>query len=165
MSCDVAVSAALLLASFHPASAANPSVIPIVAEAPPATNPLAREPLFARIVGEAESLNDAVERYRAAVKAGDGKALADLSKFQKRVGDLADLDMKGHLELAKRGTDGDLKCILKGIAQDLPKKLDELMTAKGAEAQEVALRDMFYLLRDNVEVITTPPSVQSTDKA
>ena len=66
--------------------------------------------------------------------------------------------MKGHEELAKRGTDGDLKCILKGISMDLGKKLSELVQAPTGAAQDVALRDMAYLLNDNVEVITAPPA-------
>lgn len=159
MSCDVAVSAALLLASFNPGQAAPPRVIPAVAEAPAALNPLAREPLFAGIIGEAKSLKGEVERYRKSVAgASSPKALPRIEAFQQRIAALSDLDMKGHLELAARGTDGDLKCILKGISQDLPRKLDELMKAADAKAQDGALRDMAYLLVDNVEVITAPPA-------
>ena len=69
--------------------------------------------------------------------------------------------MKGHLELAKRGTDGDLKCILRGISQDLPKRLDDLMKADKPDTRDDALKEMSYLLRDNVEVITTPPTAES----
>ncbi len=68
------------------------------------------------------------------------------------------MDMKGHLELAKRGTDGDLKCILKGISQDLPKRLADLETADDPSKREAALKEMSYLLIDNVEVITAPPA-------
>jgi len=74
------------------------------------------------------------------------------------VGELAALDMKGHLELAQRGVDGDLKCILKGISQDLGVKLRDLGQAASGAAQDQALRDMAYLLNDNVEVITAPPA-------
>jgi hypothetical protein len=159
MSCDVAVSAALLLASLNPGQALAPRLIPAVGEAPAAANPLAREPLFAGIVGEAKALNAEVEAYRKGLGAATtAKPLPRLDRFQKRIAALAELDMKGHLELAARGTDGDLKCILKGIAQDLPKKLDELMKAAGPKAQDAALRDMAYLLNDNVEVITAPPA-------
>ena len=52
MSCDVAVSAAILLASFSPAPAAPPEPVPAVAVATNGINPLAREPLFAQIVVE-----------------------------------------------------------------------------------------------------------------
>ena len=69
--------------------------------------------------------------------------------------------MQGHLDLAKRGTDGDLKCILRGISQDLPRKLGEVETASTAASRSAALQDMFYLLRDNIEVITSAPTVTS----
>ena len=157
MSCDVAVSAFLMLASFNPSHALQPRLTPIVATAT-AENPLAREPLFAGIVGEAKSLKDVVETYRKGIKgATASKPLPRLDRFEKRIAALSEADMKGHLELAARGTDGDLKCILRGISQDLPKKMDELMKAADPAAQELALRDMAYLLNDNVEVITAPP--------
>ncbi|HTI67764.1 MAG TPA: hypothetical protein VL460_09505 [Caulobacteraceae bacterium] len=158
MSCDVAVSAALLLASLNPSHALQPRLIPVVSTAP-ATNPLAKEPLFAGIIGQAKSLKDEVETYRKGVKAAAApKPLPRLDRFEKKVAALSELDMKGHLELAARGTDGDLKCILRGISQDLPKKMDELMKAVSPADQELALRDMAYLLNDNVEVITSPPA-------
>jgi hypothetical protein len=158
MSCDVAVSAAILFASFSPGHGAQPRLIPAVATAP-ATNPLAMEPLFAGIVGQAKSLKSEVETYRAGVKGETKPApLPKLDRFEKKIMALSELDMKGHLELAARGTDGDLKCILRGISQDLPKKMDELNKAATPAAQEVALRDMAYLLNDNVEVITSPPA-------
>ena len=160
MSCDVAVSAAILFASLSHTPATAPRLIPVVAAAPAAaSNPLAREPLFARIVGEAKALGSTVETYRADAKAA--KPLPGLDKFQKRVAGLSDLDMKGHLELAARGTDGDQKCILRGISQDLPKKHDDLMKADKPDTQEAALKEMGYLLNDNVEVITSPPTVES----
>jgi hypothetical protein len=158
MSCDVAVSAMLLLASFNPSQALAPRIIPVVTVAP-AGNPLAMEPLFAGIIGEAKALQGEVEKYREGLKGAEaGKPLPRLDRFGKRIAALSDMDMKGHLELAARGTDGDLKCILRGISQDLPRKLDELMKAEGPKAQDVALRDMAYLLVDNVEVITAPPA-------
>jgi hypothetical protein len=43
----------------------------------------------------------------------------------------------------------------------LPRKLAEVDTAKDATAKDAALEEMVYLLRDNIEVITTPPTVQS----
>jgi hypothetical protein len=159
MSCDVAVSAALLLASLNPSQAMAPRIVPAVAELPVGANPLAREPLFAGIVGEAQALNAEVEGYRKAVAGSERlKPLPRFDRFQKRIAALSALDMKGHLELAARGTDGDLKCILRGISQDLPKKLDDLMKAADGKAQDLALRDMAYLLVDNVEVITAPPA-------
>ena len=159
MSCDIAMSAAILLASFHPAPSARPPLLLALAEAPVGQNPLAREPLYADIVRRAGALKAQVQTYRAA-PAG----LAPLPRFDAFKADVDALsaqDMQGHLDLAKRGTDGDLKCILRGISQDLPRKLDEVEKASTATARSTALQDMFYLLRDNIEVITSPPTVTS----
>jgi|WetSurMetagenome_2_1015567.scaffolds.fasta_scaffold227240_2 hypothetical protein len=156
MSCDAAAAAFLFLASASPASPA-PGPVPAVATAP---KPVAQQPLFASIVVRAAKLKTEVEAYRTpALKASAGLVqLPGFDKFQARIGELADLDMQGHLELAKTGQDGDLKCILKGISQDLPLKLKDLMQAQTGAAEDSALRDMAYLLRDNVEVITAPPT-------
>jgi hypothetical protein len=158
MSCDVAAAAFLVLASAHAGPTAP--LIRIDAPAAAAVSPLASEPLFADIVTRAAKLKADTEAYRKqTVKAANGTlALPRFDDFQTRVAALSDLDMQGHLELAKRGTDGDLKCILRGISQDLPKKLAELAAAKSAPDQDQALRDMSYLLNDNIEVITAPPA-------
>ena len=162
MSCDVAMSAAILLASFQPGAARAPDAAPtpifMRIAATPAVNPLSREPLYADIVARAGALRAQVEAYRAA------SASAPLPGFDRFKGDIAALsalDMQGHVDLAKRGTDGDLKCILKGISQDLPKKLAEVEQASGADARSESLKEMTYLLRDNIEVITSPPTVES----
>lgn len=163
MSCDVAMSAAILLASFHPAAgqarAEQPRLIYVADAAVAAINPLAREPLYADIVRRAETLRTQVTAYRTAV--GSGGALAGFVRFKSDVDALSALDMQGHVDLAKRGTDGDLKCILKGISQDLPKKLADVEQASTTDAKSTALEEMFYLLRDNIEVITAPPTVES----
>jgi hypothetical protein len=165
MSCDLALSAALLLASFHPGAAvtaqAAPSLLIQAADTAPAApmNPLAREPLYADIVKRAAALRAEVQAYQAGVSGL--AALPRFDQFKADVAALSALDMQGHLDLAKRGTDGDLKCILKGISQDLPRKLTEVEGAATAEARASALKDMFYLLRDNVEVITAMPTVTS----
>ena len=161
MSCDIALSAAILLASFHPGSREAPrlmlaSLADAAAPAAAALNPLAREPLYADIVRRAGVLKGEVATYRAA-PAGTGP-LPGFDAFKTDVAALSALDMQGHVDLAKRGTDGDLKCILKGISQDLPRKLAEVEQAATADARTAALQDMFYLLRDNVEVITSPPA-------
>lgn len=158
MSCDVAAAAFLFLASAHTGPGAP--VIRIDAPAAAAISPLAKEPLFADIVKRAAKLKADTDAYRKqTAKAANGSlALPRFDDFQTRIAALSDLDMQGHLELAKRGTDGDLKCILKGISQDLPKKLADLAAAKTAPDQDQALRDMSYLLNDNVEVITAPPA-------
>ena len=161
MSCDVAMTsaAALLFAAFHPGSGAAPPRLEWIATVPVAAaeNPLAREPLYADIVHRAQGLKDAVSAYRSAPPAAGGAALPGFPQFKADVAALSALDMQGHVDLAKRGTDGDLKCILKGISQDLPRKLDEVEQAATPDARSAALQDMFYLLRDNVEVITSPP--------
>ncbi|WP_174300391.1 hypothetical protein [Caulobacter sp. S45] len=159
MSCDIAMSAAILLASFHPGPHATPQLmLAALADAPApaagAINPLAREPLYADIVRRAGLLKAEVSTYRAA-PAGT-TPLPGFAAFKTDVAALSDLDMQGHLDLAKRGTDGDLKCILRGISQDLPRKLTEVEQASTADARSAALQDIFYLLRDNVEVITSP---------
>jgi hypothetical protein len=158
MSCDVAASAAILLATLagpgqgrHPAPPRLTQIAWVRATTvSAAVNPLAQEPLYADIVRRATRLRQETEAYRAGLKGSPAKA--DPDGFA---------DLQGHLDLAKRGTDGDLKCILKGISQDLPRKLAEVEGAKDPAAKDAALEDMFYLLRDNVEVITTPPTVQS----
>ena len=69
----------------------------------------------------------------------------------------AALDMQAHRSLAERNLDGDLKCILRGISEDLPLKLKALEEAKSTTERDTAIADMGYLLNDNVEVITAPP--------
>ncbi len=140
MSCDAIAAAAFLWLAAGPATIAAP-------EAPPA---VAHEPLFNDIITTARALKVEAEGYRTG-----NRPLAGV--FPKRIGELARLDMEGHTALAKRGVDGDLKCILKGIAEDLPLKLSEVQAAADPKARDRALRDMVYLLNDNVEVITAPP--------
>lgn len=156
MSCDVAVSAFLMFASASPAGH-QPLLIPAVATVAPQS--VAGEPLFADIVGRAGRLKAEILAYRnpSLAAAPQAKTLPRFDAIEKQIAELAALDMQGHLELAKRGTDGDLKCILKGISQDLPLRLKDLQAASTGKAQDQALRDMAYLLNDNVEVITAPP--------
>ncbi|MFZ3008360.1 MAG: hypothetical protein WA047_19515 [Phenylobacterium sp.] len=146
MSCDAAASLAVLWLAATGPMTPGPGL-----STPPAA--VAQEPLFADIVTRAGNLKAQVDGVRA------GKALP--SDFRSQIGELAALDMQGHLLLAKRGTDGDLKCILRGISQDLPLKLHAVTAAATPKDRDLALRDMAYLLNDNVEVITTPPTVTS----
>lgn len=118
---------------------------------PPPPPAVAQEPLFADIVARAGSLKAAVEAFKAAPVTPE---------FKRGIAELAALDMQGHFTLAKRGTDGDLKCILKGIAEDLPLKLKALEAAASEKDRLRAVQDMGYLLNDNVEVITSPPEGQ-----
>lgn len=149
MSCDaVAFSALLWLAS---AGGAPLQATPAVAVAPPVVS---AEPLYADIVRRAGALKGEVDAYGQATTLD---VLPGYEAFKVRIAELAALDMKGHEDLKARGVDGDLKCILRGIAQDLPLRLEEVDKAETPKARETALREMGYLLRDNVEVITAPP--------
>lgn len=160
MSCDaVAVSAMLWMASFNPGQAAPTA--PAVAQQPAAPASVAGEPLFRDIVKRARQLKAETEAYRQALAkadpAGAALKLKAFDAFSARIGDLSALDMKGHVTLKERGAVDDLKCILRGISQDLPEKLTAVGAATTIKAQDLALRDMVYLLNDNVEVITAPP--------
>lgn len=154
MSCDaVAFSALLWLTAASPTAGAASA--PAAVEHP---RSVAGEPLFADIVSRAGRLKAQTEALSATNLEGDLGAASWFPAFQTGIGELADLDMKGHVVLAARGTDGDLKCILKGIAQDLPVKLSDLKAATTAKTRLAAMKELSYLLRDNVEVITSPPA-------
>lgn len=138
MSCDAIAAAAFLWLASSSAPAAT-AAAPVVA--------VAQEPLFIDIV------------RRAAALKGEAQAGAtDLAGFKARTGELAALDMQGHVLLRERGTDGDLKCILKGISEDLAVKMAAVEAASDAQGRKLALDDMAYLLNDNVEVIQAPPA-------
>ncbi len=158
MSCD-AISMSLTLWLAAAGSGGAPATLQnqLAIVTPPPS--VAQEPLFADIVKRAKGLKAEVEAYRKAGAGPDGKpaALADFDSFSQRIASLSDADMQGHLELLKRGVTDDLKCILRGISQDLTAKLKDVTAAPDAKAREIALRDMSYLLNDNVEVITAPP--------
>jgi hypothetical protein len=161
MSCDVAAAAFLLLASAHTGQPAQPVWTPVAAVSPMAApSSVAGEPLFADIVKRAGALRGAVTDYRKALAtaAAAPAALPAYDAFTQKIGELAALDQQGHVLLKARGTDGDLKCILHGISQDLPLKLAAVGAAKTAHDEDLALRELDYLLRDNVEVITAPPA-------
>ena len=145
MSCGIALAAALLLSDPNVAlAAAEPAA---VAGAPIS---IAAEPLFADIASRAGALKTVVDGW-------NGVPPPDFAAFRGRAEELAALDMQGHLILKERGTDGDLKCILRGISEDIPLKLAAVETAADASARATALSELSYLLNDNVEVITTPP--------
>jgi len=160
MSCDaVAFSAMLWMASFSPGQAATAA--PAVLQQPAVPPSVAGEPLFLDIVKRAKQLKAETEAYRKTLAGADptgaAKALKGFDAFGARIGELSALDMKGHVTLKERGAVDDLKCILRGISQDLPDKLTAVGAAKTLKDQDLALRDMAYLLNDNVEVITAPP--------
>jgi len=154
MSCDVAaIAASLWLAST--AAVAPPPVTPAVDRPTPPS--VASEPLFVDIVKRAGLLKERTAAYEKGALDAGFDHMAGASDFETAVAQLSDLDMKAHVDLVSRGYSDDLKCILKGISQDLPVKMKALEAAPDPKARHDALQDMFYLLRDNVEVITAPP--------
>ncbi|HYD26210.1 hypothetical protein [Brevundimonas sp.] len=154
MSCGVALAVSLLLSDPNVAiAAAQP---PAAADAPVS---VAGEPLFADIVARSGLLRGEVQGWMAAGFAdrADFFSGADFLGFKARAAELAGLDMQGHLILKERGVDGDLKCILRGISEDIPVKVAAVEAATTPAERGVALDELAYLLNDNVEVITAPP--------
>lgn len=147
MSCGLALAAALMLS--NPDVAAAAALPPPPADAPVS---VASEPLFADIVARSTRLKALVDGWAGVMPAADAFAA-----FRAETEALAALDMQGHLILKERGTDGDLKCILRGISEDMPKKVEAVTAAASPREQAVALSELAYLLNDNVEVITAPP--------
>lgn len=154
MSCGVALTLSLLLSDPNVAMAAAQP--PAAADAPVS---VAGEPLFADIVARSGVLRTEVQGWLAA-GAGDQAEFFSgpaFSRFKSQASELAALDMQGHLILKERGTDGDLKCILRGISEDIPVKVAAVEGAATPAERRVALDELAYLLNDNVEVITAPP--------
>lgn len=150
--CGMALAASLALADLYGAGSASLAAT--------AVSPLAGEPLYSDIVTRARGLEAVIDAFRGTpgLKASAAPvSMADFPAFKARVAELSALDMKGHLDLAARKSDGDLKCILKGISQDLPKKLSAVEMAKTGAEEDAALDELRYLLDDNVGVITAPP--------
>ncbi len=158
MSCGVALAVSLLLSDPGVAMAAAQP--PAVADAPVS---VAGEPLFADIVLRSGALKGVVDQWRANL-AADNAWFVDagaFGRFKVETEGLAALDMQGHLILKARGTDGDLKCILRGISEDIPVKVAAVEGAVTPAARTVALDELAYLLNDNVEVITAPPQPEA----
>ena len=155
MSCGLLLAASLLLS--------DPTLVPALAQTPPAATAapasVANEPLFADIVARSGSLKAIVDGWAANGTAdADGfAASAVFSGFKIQAAELAAADLQGHLVLKERGTDGDLKCILRGISEDMPVKVAAVEAATDKPARDLALSELAYLLNDNVEVITSPP--------
>ena len=154
MSCDVAAIAASLWLASTAAVAPAPAAPAVDRPTPPS---VASEPLFVDIVKRAGLLKAQAQAFEKGSLGADFDHTAGASDFETAVAQLSELDMQGHVELKSRGYSDDLKCILRGISQDLPVKMKALEAAPDAKARHDALQDMFYLLRDNVEVITAPP--------
>lgn len=154
MSCGLALAVALAAAPMSEAPAAAATV---AASAAPVA--VAHEPLFVDIVDRARTLEETVKAWRDLVTrdAPAPLALPGFETFKSEAAALAGLDMKAHVELKARNADGDLKCILRGISEDLPKKIAAVEAAGNGAAQFLALDELAYLLNDNVGVITAPP--------
>ncbi len=154
MSCGLILAAVLMLSDPSVAEAAAQP--PVAADAPVS---VAHEPLFADLVTRSGSLKAIVDGWIASGEA-DGQGFfggAAFTGFKAQTVELAERDMQGHLVLKERGTDNDLKCILRGISEDMPKKVAAVETAPNAAERKAALEELAYLLNDNVEVITSPP--------
>jgi hypothetical protein len=154
MSCGLAL--AIALSMSNPAVALAAEQPPAVAGAPVS---VAGEPLFSDIVARSGALKAVVDGW-AASRAADEAAFFTSQAFigfKVQAEQLAALDMQGHLILKERGTDGDLKCILRGISEDMPKKVEAVQAAATPAERATALSELSYLLNDNVEVITAPP--------
>ena len=151
MSCDVAAAAFLMFAAASGPSGAG--VQTAVVEAP---DPVASQPLFVDIVSRASKLKAQVEQYRTGL-VGASVVVVPPEAFNAEIGQLSVMDQQGSDWLKIHSADGDLKCIMHGISQDLPTKLAAVQAATTAHDEDLALRDMMFLLRDNVEVITSPP--------
>jgi len=154
MSCGIILAAVLMLSD--PAVAEAAALPPVAADAPVS---VAQEPLFADLVERSGSLKSIVDGWIASGEAdADGFLTgAAFTGFKTQATDLAARDLQGHLVLKERGTDNDLKCILRGISEDMPKKVAAVEAAPNAAERKVALEELAYLLNDNVEVITSPP--------
>ncbi len=148
MSCGVALAVSLLLSDPNIAIAA--ALPPPAADAPVS---VAGEPLFSDIIARSGALKGVVRGW---IEAGTVDQ-AGFAGFRAQAVELAALDMQGHLILKERGTDGDLKCILRGISEDIPVKIAAVEAATTPAERRVALEELHYLLNDNVEVITAPP--------
>ena len=154
MSCGIALVVSLLLSDPNVALAAAqpPAPASVHASAPVS---VAAEPLFADIVTRSGVVQGWIDS--GVMNQADFAASPAFTGFKAQAADLAARDMQGHLILKERGTDGDLKCILRGISEDIPKKIEAVETAASGPARAVALSELAYLLNDNVEVITAPP--------
>ena len=162
MSCGVALAVSLLLSDPNVALAASQ---PSPAAGAPVS--VAAEPLLVLktvvdhypIVGRSSALRSLVGSWQTSGAADQTGFLSGpaFAGFKAQAAELAGLDMQGHLILKERGTDGDLKCILRGIAEDIPVKVAAFEAAVDPAERRVALDELAYLFDDNAAVITAPP--------
>ena len=148
MSCGLMIAAALMLT--------DPTVAAASAATPSAETPVAGESLFLDIVSRSQTLKGVVDGW---IETGfDAAAFAG---FREDAEALAALDMQGHVTLRERNVDGDLKCILRGISEDMPGRLDAVEAAPNDQERGVALSELSHLLDDNAAVILAPPQPAS----
>ena len=149
MSCGLAVAAVLLMS--------DPSGVAAQPVPPPTT--LAEEPMYADIVSRSRALRDVVDSWIARGMADDAQFAhsEEFAGFQIAAAELSERDMAGHLDLRQRGTDGDLRCILRGLSEDLTVRVEALAAADTPTRRGDALSELRYLLNDNVEVVVAPP--------
>ena len=124
------------------------------------TSVISHEPFYAGLVADARRLRQETGTFAtkpsvALLRKGAFKAYA------RDIRALSEGDLKGHLDLRARGTDNDLKCILKGVSLDLPNKLNDIEAAKSDADLATALSNMSALLSDNIDVIVTPETADS----
>jgi hypothetical protein len=154
MSCALALVASLALADSY-------ALPPQARPAPLEVSPLLSEPLYAEIVSRARTLKGEVVALEALPGLKASATVLGREKIESLAAPartLAALDMKGHYDLEARKGDGDLKCILKGMSEDLPRKFAELEGAKTGAQEAAALDDLAYLLDDNIGTVTAPPN-------
>ena len=121
---------------------------------------LVQEPFYSGIVADATRLRALTEDYAARPSLQWLKS-PHFGAYAEAVTELAMLDMKGHDDLKARGTDNDLKCILKGVSIDLRLKLDAMRSARSDSDLGRVLEDMTLLLDDNIDVVSTPATAVS----
>lgn len=154
MSCGIALAISLVLSDpTAVAAATQPPAVPTAASS------VVAEPLFADIVARSGALKGVVDGWISAgvMDQADFAAGAAFTGFKTRAVELAAMDMQAHVILRDRGVDGDLKCILRGISEDMPLKVAAVEAAATPAERRVALAELAYLLDDNAAVITAPP--------
>ncbi|MDC7676094.1 hypothetical protein [Asticcacaulis machinosus] len=130
------------------------------ATTPASVNAIAKEQPYAGIVKQSGALKARSDTYNKA----PSLTLLNNAKFQAfvaDVGNLSEQNLKAHFDMKARGTDNDLKCVLKGVSIDLKLKHDALLAAKTDAELKHTLTELSALLSDNIDVITTPATVQS----
>ena len=130
----VVMTAAMAAAIVFSDPAATAALTPPV-EAPAS---VAAEPLFADIVSRSQALKLTVDGWIAAEAGTD-----------------ADLTARPEFDAFKTE---DLKCILRGLSEDMPRRLEAVGAATSTPERASALAELSHLFEDNVEVILAPPA-------